>query len=92
MRAVFCSYVLGHEAMRRMASSNVLIAGMKGLGVEVAKNIVLGGVKSVTIQDTEKAAWGDLTSQVIRIANKSLFISLLGAVSSRPHFTGHMNS
>ena len=55
--------------MRRMASSNVLIAGMKGLGVEVAKNIVLGGVKSVTIQDTEKAAWGDLTSQVIRIAN-----------------------
>ena len=67
----FCtgSYVLGHEAMRRMASSNVLIAGMKGLGVEVAKNIVLGGVKSVTIQDTEKAAWGDLTSQVIRIAN-----------------------
>ncbi|XP_078339773.1 ubiquitin-like modifier-activating enzyme 1 isoform X2 [Crassostrea virginica] len=56
-------YVLGHEAMRRMASSNVLIAGMKGLGVEVAKNIVLGGVKSVTIQDTEKAAWGDLTSQ-----------------------------
>lgn len=57
-------YVLGHEAMRRMANSNVLIAGMKGLGVEVAKNLVLGGVKSVTIQDTENAGWGDLSSQV----------------------------
>lgn len=56
-------YVLGHEAMRRMANSNVLIAGMKGLGVEVAKNVVLGGVKSVTIQDTENAGWGDLSSQ-----------------------------
>lgn len=50
--------------MRRMANSNVLIAGMKGLGVEVAKNVVLGGVKSVTIQDTENAGWGDLSSQV----------------------------
>lgn len=56
--------MLGHEAMRRMANSNVLIAGMKGLGVEVAKNLVLGGVKSVTIQDTENAGWGDLSSQV----------------------------
>ncbi|XP_061178892.1 ubiquitin-like modifier-activating enzyme 1 [Saccostrea echinata] len=56
-------YVLGHEAMRRMANSNVLIAGMKGLGVEIAKNVVLGGVKSVTIQDTEKADWNDLSSQ-----------------------------
>lgn len=31
----FCSYVLGHEAMKRMGSSNVLIVGLKGLGVEV---------------------------------------------------------
>jgi len=56
-------YVLGHEAMRRMAQSNVLIAGMRGLGVEIAKNIVLGGVKAVTIQDTGKAQWGDLSSE-----------------------------
>ena len=31
------SYVLGHEAMRKMGVSNVLIAGLKGLGVEVGK-------------------------------------------------------
>ena len=31
-------YVLGHEAMQRMGSSHVLIAGMRGLGVEIGKN------------------------------------------------------
>lgn len=56
-------YVLGHEAMRRMQSSNVLISGMRGLGVEVAKNVVLGGVKSVTIHDQGEATWMDLSSQ-----------------------------
>lgn len=56
-------YVLGHEAMKRMASSNVLISGMRGLGVEIAKNVVLGGVKSVTIHDTGAAEVIDLSSQ-----------------------------
>lgn len=28
-------YVLGHEAMKKMANSNVLVVGMKGLGVEI---------------------------------------------------------
>lgn len=56
-------YVLGHEAMRRMANSDVLIVGMGGLGVEVAKNVILSGVKSVTIQDTEVVSYADLGSQ-----------------------------
>ena len=30
-------YVLGHEAMKRMGASNVLLVGMKGLGVEIGK-------------------------------------------------------
>ena len=30
-------YVLGHDAMKRMATSNILIAGMKGLGVEIGE-------------------------------------------------------
>ena len=33
-------YVMGHEAMKKMAVSNVLISGMKGLGAEVAKNVI----------------------------------------------------
>ncbi|KAK5103526.1 E1 ubiquitin-activating protein [Lithohypha guttulata] len=56
-------YVLGHEAMKRMGSSNILISGLKGLGVEIAKNIALAGVKSLTLHDPHPAAIADLSSQ-----------------------------
>lgn len=56
-------YVLGHEAMRRMASSDVLISGLGGLGVEIAKNVILGGVKSVTLHDQVNCSIMDLSSQ-----------------------------
>ncbi|XP_065295420.1 ubiquitin-like modifier-activating enzyme 1 [Dermacentor albipictus] len=56
-------YVLGHEAMQRMARSDVLICGMRGLGIEIAKNIILSGVKSVTIYDRGDCTLTDLSSQ-----------------------------
>ncbi|XP_073208755.1 ubiquitin-like modifier-activating enzyme 7 isoform X1 [Lepidochelys kempii] len=56
-------YVLGHEAMQRLAKTAVLVSGMKGLGVEIAKNIILAGVKSVTVHDLGNAQWSDLSSQ-----------------------------
>lgn len=56
-------YVMGHEAQMRMGSANVLIAGLNGLGVEIAKNVILAGVKSVTLHDDEKASYVDLASQ-----------------------------
>lgn len=56
-------YVLGHDAMRRMAKSDVLISGMGGLGLEVAKNVILAGVKSVTLHDETNATIQDLSSQ-----------------------------
>ncbi|KAI9690628.1 MAG: SPS-sensor component ptr3 [Bogoriella megaspora] len=56
-------YVLGHEAMKRMGSSNVLIVGLRGLGVEIAKNVALAGVKSLTLYDPRPAAIADLSSQ-----------------------------
>jgi ubiquitin-activating enzyme E1 len=56
-------YVLGHEAMKRMGSSNVLIVGLRGLGVEIAKNIALAGVKSLTLHDPQPVAISDLSSQ-----------------------------
>nr|XP_046220694.1 ubiquitin-like modifier-activating enzyme 1 isoform X1 [Oncorhynchus gorbuscha] len=56
-------YVLGHDAMKRMQSSNILVSGMRGLGVEIAKNVILGGVKSVTLHDQGLAEWRDLSSQ-----------------------------
>ena len=49
--------------MRRMQASNVLICGMGGLGVEIAKNVVLAGVKSVTIYDSQPVTYDDLSTQ-----------------------------
>jgi len=56
-------YVLGHEAMKRMSASNVLLVGLKGLGVEIAKSIALAGVKSLTLHDPAPVAIADLSSQ-----------------------------
>ena len=56
-------YVLGHEAMKRMGSSHILVAGLRGLGVEIAKNIALAGVKSLTLFDPKPAAIQDLSAQ-----------------------------
>ena len=56
-------YVMGHEAQRRMAKSDVLIVGMNGLGIETAKNVILAGVKSVTLHDDTLASMNDLASQ-----------------------------
>lgn len=57
-------YVLGHEAMKKMGMSNVLIVGLKGLGCEIAKNVILAGVKSVGLFDPSPAAIEDLATQV----------------------------
>lgn len=56
-------YVLGHEAMKRMGSSNVLIVGLKGLGAEIAKNIALAGVKALSLYDPAKVTISDLSAQ-----------------------------
>ncbi|XP_028679921.2 ubiquitin-like modifier-activating enzyme 1 isoform X2 [Erpetoichthys calabaricus] len=56
-------YVLGHKAMLRLQTTNVLISGMRGLGAEIAKNVVLAGVRSVTVHDEGEVQWGDLSSQ-----------------------------
>lgn len=55
-------YVLGKDAMLKMQRSNVLIIGLKGLGIEIAKNIALAGVKSLTIYDPTIVAIQDLST------------------------------
>ncbi|KIJ37341.1 hypothetical protein M422DRAFT_122423, partial [Sphaerobolus stellatus SS14] len=62
-RQLYLPYTEGFAAMKRMAVSNVLIVGVKGLGVEIAKNIVLAGVKSVTVYDPEPIKVQDLGTQ-----------------------------
>ena len=57
--------------MQELKNNSILISGMNGLGVEIAKNIILGGVKSVTIHDDVLVSNDDLASQV------SLYIFLI---------------
>lgn len=50
--------------MNQLAKASVLICGMRGLGIEIAKNIILCGIKSVILQDSHKVEFADLASQV----------------------------
>lgn len=47
-------YVYGADGMKEMVKSNILIVGVTGVSVELAKCIILSGMNSVTIQSTYK--------------------------------------
>uniref|UniRef100_H2L7U0 SUMO1 activating enzyme subunit 1 n=1 Tax=Oryzias latipes TaxID=8090 RepID=H2L7U0_ORYLA len=44
----------GLDAQKRLRGSRVLLAGLGGLGAEVAKNLILAGVKGLTLLDHEQ--------------------------------------
>lgn len=50
------------ETMGKLIKMNVLIIGMRGLGVETAKNLILAGPRSVTIFDDQMTQLNDLGS------------------------------
>lgn len=54
--------VYGRETMRRLFASSVLVSGLQGLGVEIAKNLVLAGVKSISLHDEGNVELWDLGS------------------------------
>lgn len=56
-------FVLGKDAMRDMKKSNILISGLNGAGLEIAKCVILGGVNSVTLHDTVNCTLSDLSTQ-----------------------------
>lgn len=62
-------YVLGKEAMLKMQNANVLIIGLKGLGVEIAKNVALAGVKSLSLYDPLPVQLADLSTQFFLTEN-----------------------
>lgn len=76
--------------MKRMQNCNVLISGMRGLGVEIAKNVILGGVKSVTVHDQGVAEWRDLSSQVcgdmLRYSSFAIVLFFLFSLADLSHF------
>lgn len=48
--------------MRKLASCSVLLVGVGGVGVEIAKNLVLAGVKSLYLLDKRPCSLHDLSS------------------------------
>lgn len=58
-------YVLGDKAMNSLTRSNVLLIGIGGLGIEIAKNIVLAGIKSLSILDNTRCQNSDLGGQFL---------------------------
>lgn len=56
-------YALGESAMIHLRRASVIISGLGGVGVEVAKNLILGGIRNVTLHDTKCARWLDLSAQ-----------------------------
>jgi len=55
--------VYGFNGLKRISITDVLIVGLKGVGVEIAKNIILSGVRSVTIHDEDLVTVAEITSQ-----------------------------
>eukprot|EP01061_Rhynchopus_euleeides_P014516 TRINITY_DN25124_c0_g3_i1.p1 TRINITY_DN25124_c0_g3~~TRINITY_DN25124_c0_g3_i1.p1 ORF type:complete len:1055 (+),score=516.54 TRINITY_DN25124_c0_g3_i1:80-3166(+) len=56
------TYAIGADAQMRLGRTDVLISGLSGTGMEVAKNIILTGVRSVTLFDPKPVEWRDLSS------------------------------
>ena len=52
----------GMEAMSKLVKLEILIYGMRGLGVEIAKNIILAGPHKVVILDSNIVSLNDLGS------------------------------
>jgi len=50
----------GMETMGKLIKMEVIILGMRGLGVEVAKDLILAGPKKVSIYDPEITKINDL--------------------------------
>lgn len=44
-------YVYGRDAQKSLKKSRILVLGMSGLGVEIAKNLVLAGVDTLHVYD-----------------------------------------
>jgi ubiquitin-activating enzyme E1 len=55
-------YTIGFEAMQKLITTSVLISGINGLGVEIAKNTVLQGFKSVTLHDQTNITKEDIST------------------------------
>ena len=57
-------FTYGKETMDKIVNMRILIIGLKGLGIEIAKNIILAGPKEVSISDKNICKINDLQSPI----------------------------
>jgi len=55
-------YTYGKDTMDKIVELRILIIGLRGLGLEIAKNLILAGPKEVSISDKNICKINDLTS------------------------------
>ena len=55
-------YTYGIDTMEKIINLKILIIGLRGLGIEIAKNLVLAGPKQLTIYDENLCTINDLSS------------------------------
>ena len=55
-------YVIGNDGMEKIINSSILLSGLDGLGIEIAKCLVLGGIKKLYIHDNTVINMKDLSS------------------------------
>jgi molybdopterin/thiamine biosynthesis adenylyltransferase len=54
---------MGVEAVSKQSKASILLLGLGGLGVEIAKNIVLSGCREFAVWDDQETQWSDLSGQ-----------------------------
>ena len=47
-------FTYGQDLMEKIINLKILIVGLRGLGIEIAKNLILAGPKEVLISDKNK--------------------------------------
>lgn len=62
-------HTFGAEAQKALECTSILISGLSGLGIEIAKCIIMTGVKSVTLHDTKTVTQIDLSSNYYATEN-----------------------
>lgn len=56
-------YTLGKDAMGKITQTDVIVCGLKGAGIELAKCIILAGIRKVTLYEpSNKLTYNDLAS------------------------------
>ncbi len=54
---------MGVEAVSKQSKADILLLGLGGLGIEIAKNIVLSGCREFAVWDGQETQWSDLSGQ-----------------------------